>query len=619
MTESLDLYLQTLVSYTTTTNDIFTQYQGIIKLNTTEINYDLYKYNYMKIVDNTKGLLRYCFIDDTIITSINLTEIYYTEDYWSNYSLYMKMKKALLTRCSYSLANDGKIVLPYCKLPIDYMTNSEPQINSLLGNVNEEVYILCQFQPYDTKSSGNVNNRLAKFGLIRTHLYGQSNPRKDTYTLLQAQELISKLIMLQSVIQNYQTPNVPAFKTPVFLPHYDYNSGAYILDNNYEVRYSSQLAQKYYCYCNFGSFYLLPKSIGDSLGILNYQYTTIMTTDGHVNQHGDDVIHMLQFIPNVGSICNFCSFIDNSFINKLTTLISGTLINDFKRTTIGTIGHQIPVNNYFSYDVNAKIHYSLKMFLTIYDIKFILFIENDQYDVTKDFEITIPIDAINGEINAQRKLTRVVSNISDFTNIAMSIGSIVAGGVGANKVIGSYKVGKDIEMTNRQLQYLPVLGRNAAGRFQNTRNITVGSSETMRDKNIEYKELHKGIDTNSIISSSGSIIDSTLSIIKNNAPLYTSNSMSNGDILGVINAYFGGLIEMKINNTLNDDIINRLIEDEGYDTCYYQSENAEDILYQYGYETCAYKFDNVIVYGPFPSSVAEVLKTILLNGVKIHY
>ena len=614
--EKLENYLQTLDNFTTTTNDIFTQYQGIIKLNTTDINYDLYKYNYMKLVDNPKGIIRYCFIDDTIITSINLTEIYYTEDYWSNYSLYMKMKKALLTRCSNSIPNNGRIKLPFCKLPIDYMTNSEPLIKSLTNNVNDEVYILCQFQAYDTKTSGDFNNRIAKFGIVRTDMLGQGiEHRKNTYTLLEAQELISKLIMLQSYVRGTR---YTAFKTPTFIADYDYTSSAYLLNDQNYVAFSGYNDIKYYCYCNFGSFYLLPKQLGNSLGLLNYQYTTIMSTSYNIMDANDDIYKKLKFSTNpntVGSVCAFCSFIDNSIINKLTTITSGILGYDFTRTTIGTIGHQIPVNNYFSSDEKSTIHYSLKMFLTTYDFKILLFIENDQYDVTKDFEITIPIDAINGETNSQRKMSRSISNLADFTNIAMSLGTIIAGGVGANKVIGSYKVGKDIEMSNRQLEYLPLY--NKSGKLRG--NATIGTSESMKDRNIEYKELHKGIDTGSIISSSGSIIDSALSLVKNNAPLYTSNSISNGDILGIINAYFGGLVEMRMQNIINYDIITRIIEDEGYDTCYYQSENAEEILNSNAVPSTAFKFDNVIVYGPFPSSVAEVLKTILLNGVKIHY
>ena len=330
--------------------------------------------------------------------------------------------------------------------------------------------------------------------------------------------------------------------------------------------------QDSYVNYQFDNIYVLPKSFGiESLVVPNQSNALIEININNPTQITQDFNILGYKLQNVDE-----------------QLIGTTIVNagtNFKQISIGTYTNQYPlIINGTSFDIKLKAH------IDSFNFNLFLDYQNQKIDITDNFNIIIPFNSILGEENAQRGMARSLKNINGIYSAIENAFSLGTGG----KLIGS-----GVSTTTS------IVKRNYTR--SNPRKLTLTKKTSTS--------------TSSQGNLGSSFINSITELSEANAPIYSSNKGTFINSQGLLNAY-QGIVIYKINPD-NEAYVNKMIDETGYISYYIGSYDFIRILSS-EIETnhIAYnilKYDFINLYGDFSQNVADTLKEILLDGVKVWY
>lgn len=286
---------------------------------------------------------------------------------------------------------------------------------------------------------------------------------------------------------------------------------------------------------------------------------------------------------------------------EITDFVAGG--NNYKRIGVGTM-----VATYETVENNTSYHYSLLIYSDSVDIKILLNLQGKIIDITDNFIYEVPFSSITGDVTAQRKMARSMETVNGVRQI----------------VSGVTKVGTSIAssiLTAGASEAVATAGKATANRLINSYNYTRRSPEykTAMAKvvNAETRASKAGVEaTGGVMSGVDSIIGGIQGIVQANAPVYMSQKGTFVQGNKGISCQYG--IFEKIPIVENENEVNALVKEIGYQT---NQIVSDDIFHPWEF-TGSYnvlKFGSVNIFGNFPQSICERLKSILLNGVKIWY
>lgn len=262
-------------------------------------------------------------------------------------------------------------------------------------------------------------------------------------------------------------------------------------------------------------------------------------------------------------------------IGKPVVLNSYSISNNFKNIAIGTYTSQ------FDIETNGtQLDVKLYAIADVFSFHFYIGVQNKQIDITEQFTSLIPFNSINGSETAQRQLARNVKNINGALSLA---GAITASATGV--------------LDYQKASALPERGAKQKARKQarltSARSNIIGGIET----------------------TGNALID----LYANNAPVYQSNIGNFAESNGIINAING--ICLFTLNPDNEAQVTAMIDNLGYETNEIVGDVVQSIDYSFAHSNKfnVMQFGFINLYGNFTQSIAEALKTIMTNGVKIWY
>lgn len=268
-------------------------------------------------------------------------------------------------------------------------------------------------------------------------------------------------------------------------------------------------------------------------------------------------------------------------------------INDgdnFKHFKIGTLfqNKDLIVNG-------TSINAILSAFSNNYSFKLLFNCQNEIIDITDSFRLDLPFEVIEGETNAQLKMARNLKNLNSIINLGTSVASLQSGG----KLFGPSSSYRETIRKNRYSRIADKWGR---------RNLTstITRSSTLNNEGNLAEKI------------SSNITD----LVENNAPFYSASKGLKVNEEAFLNAKYGICI-FSINSD-NDAYVTKAIDETGYITYYIgdydfiklsPSAMEELDVKQFNFVKC----DFIDLYGDFSQSIANTLKAILNDGVKIWY
>lgn len=544
----LDKYLADIPSISFDIENVYQENSGSLIFDLDIQNYhtdSIYDYNYMKVATDDTEIIqfkRYCFINSiTIKNTVAIIE--YEEDIWHSYSNgIMGISKAYLSNSRIldykNQTHPYRITLSPYSLPTEYKSND----NAIIKNFINEWTI--------SGNEGNVNI-IVEIQYYKVDQAGEPTERKCGYYLLSR---LNENPSINDVDYLYVLGEI----TTAINNLISKSSTALIIE-------PSQL-QNQYRY-KVGHIYVVPKCFEIYLQRSStFSYTWV-------------------------SIGNFALVGLNIYYDK-RTLVQKTITNDFKNLSIGTFNTRIQL-------VNNGTDAIVKLSLSITHFSFQLFLElnNQIIDITSDFEIEAPIEALDSEKLSLLRLQREQkSQLLDKESayLRMQKGYIPAEQIGnwLHSLAGGLSKNV-IPAISGQL--------SVAGDYVKS----IGSVDLVKSK---YELSEKELERERVL---------------NNAPLYSSNNGVFKNNYNFVNAYYGiFILEIVPDNT---EFVNNSIKEYGYNT--YQFINLlsligfEDAIsirakgYNYNY----IKFANISVYGLFTQEIANKLNDILMSGVKIWY
>lgn len=285
---------------------------------------------------------------------------------------------------------------------------------------------------------------------------------------------------------------------------------------------------------------------------------------------------------------------------EITDFIAGS---NYKRIGVGTM-----TATYETVENNTSYHYSLLLYSDSVDIKILLNLQGKIIDITDNFIYEVPFSAITGDVTAQRKMARSMETVNGIRQI----------------VGGVTKIGTSITssvLTAGASEATVVAGKATANRLINSYNYTRRSPEyksaMAKVVNAETRASQAGVEaTGGVMGGVDSIIGGIQGIVQVNAPVYMSQKGTFVQGNKGISCQYG--IFEKIPIVENETEINALVKEIGFQT---NQIVSNDIFHPWEFTGShnVLKFGSVNIFGNFPQSVCERLKSILLNGVKIWY
>ena len=254
-------------------------------------------------------------------------------------------------------------------------------------------------------------------------------------------------------------------------------------------------------------------------------------------------------------------------------------VDNFKNISVGILSNQVSLDNNGS-DINFKI-------LTggsTYEFSILMLIQNKVVDVTNEFRVEIPFNSITGDVTAQRKIAHYMQIMSGTINTTKGIAQLIAGH-GYEYTAPSFPTEAIVPYGD----YSPQYGGLA------TETYTYPAPK-------EYSSAFGKI--------AGGIVD----IYKAIRPKYltaTSVKANSKAILNCVN--FPLMFQMNADNT---EEVEGTIDNIGYSVDeIFNTEAINTLFVDYN----VVQFDFINLYGDFPQNIANALKSILRNGVKIWY
>ena len=579
---TFEKYLALLNKKSYDVDDVYQEDSGqfIFELSTNDYN-SIYEFNYMKIetLDNdvvNDKFIRFAFIDEIVIKN-EVAILNYSLDYYHsfirsvggiNYSLLkgLRVSNASLINPSYKL------------LPIDYAGNNKLAIYSYGGSsgsehaITDKVSIILELQVYNTEQYGNATKGFVKYAYMSARIGVKSDYSLDENvnfapTFSSATQYLEDII--QSKTQKY------------FLKHKIGSSGF------------TPTSDDWY-YFRIGHVYVLPYNANLEGLFLETQSDTsnVGTIMTDIAFTGYKLGYKINFIRKENS-------------KKLTTLraMTGLPHNLYKAKGLGYYSKIIPIEyNGTSVDITEFCYvdeYSFRTFLNI---------QNKIVETTDCFEYNIPLTQLDGEVLAQQKISRVLEETKSDAE--------------KGQIIRDF-IGTGLDTINNMRQAVGNGGRGLVSIFSNNASeIGRGMqqfSNAMWDMrvNVPYKAL---------ASFQSNISKSKVWAVKRmqiDAPVYNSTVFTSANNIAILNARYD-LCEFYIVAD-NENYVKETINNCGY-TVFEMTNNFAKL----GLDSTTFttltnanynfiQFGNIDIYGSFPSSVAEILNTIFISGIKVWY
>lgn len=523
---------------------------------------EAFEYNYCKI--EAEGIVRYCFITD--IELANSVATYYTEeDIWSNYAYDMQFRYGYLTnalRTRYKkVDNDGNITykdIKYYTLPVGFQSNNLPKYNRVA--TSDGLYnIVLQIQLYNLTTGGEANKRVVRTALLSNVNIDSSGNITISASKYNTEEVNKILSLIQS----------------------DTSSGVITRGNDIKDIFPNDETLHYQI---------------DNITILPYEWglgniiETTSITDLSQKAIGISVFSLITSIMYINFPAIF--YTTGYSYPDLKTIITGELANDFKVISFGTRTGQYEVNMN-----GTSLPYALKISSDDTNFKLLLEFQNKCIDITNDFVFDIPFTALTADTTAQR---RIAKNTAIYNGVANIIGgtaqvALNIGGIAKGNIVST-------EVYNKDIQY-EVSKRGKYNRIGETSEKTKSISP------------QKAGTFGGVIGGVKSIADGIVGIVNANTPQYTTNTGTFVSSEAFLNARFGlCYLSIEPDNAEYVQNMRNLIGYNVFEVIYDDIIFNQDFLFDN-----VLKFETVNIYGSFPLSIKEALKSILINGFRIYY
>lgn len=531
---ALDRYLSGLVKYTIpaeqTTDMIYLTGSGsfTFELSIPTIYNTIYEFNYMKCESDDGKLVRFCFIDNIDIGN-SVAVIYYTEDIWHSYMSTMQIRDSLLVNSR--VLNYVGLDIKWRTLVDEYDSNNQIDLLPLLNlGVNREVYIFAQLQIYQLGTNGEVTSRQPYSVIFDTQQKTEEykiNPIQ-LFGELNAQNFIKELVIKSSSADKQ-----------------------FRLGNSATPDYFFQV---------------------DNFLFINKEYINNISVDS------------TKAIGTVGWGSNEVRVYNTEKVfGNIAAIFSKRIENNYKNMAIGFFS-----KDYEFQSNGTSVPVTINLVCNEFTTNVFLSYQNKVIDITDDFTVEVPIEAITSDVNAQRRMAK-------FMKIATGITDIVTG-ISYGEVANQYKKIKGTHRKIRGEEYKPA-------QLQSIKRGRIASSIS------ELEASNR---------SSISIVNGVLDIATATAPIYSSNKGTFAFSDGVINAQFG--LVLKQITPDNEKYINNIIDNCGYNVReFVNNEILRPVFSDTDKKFNILGFDFVKLYGNFPANIAEALKDILRKGIKIWY
>lgn len=543
-------------------------------------------YNYCKF--EADGIVRYCFITD--IELANTVATYYTEeDIWSNYAGDMQIRRGFLSQ-SRKIKYGEKNIDIY-QLPFDYQSVSKIEYRNA-GLIGGSYSIIMQLQIYQLGSAGNKTKRFTK-------------------TILLAQDSIKRITPVvgsQYYEHDIQELDVSSYNAADLLNKVVLNAGSLevLPPNDWYKWYES----KSNCYYEVNNITIIPNSF--MRNIIDYSKIDRTTDDVTMyfiekyNSSSTDItiadkngIKVSDYPEGTGTWLIAIDFkkalygIDESFVKILQS--SSTNIN-FKTVSFGTRTSQFEV---ICVNENSLLTYNIETYVDDYNFKLFLNFQSKWIEITNDFMLDMPFDTIDGSIQAQRRLNRIMETTNGASQIGGGVAQVISNAQGIN-------ARSRLQTTKKQTTEWEY------GESKRGKKIPLSKTTTVQSKPYKRKQG----DTQGIVGGAIKISSGVLGIFEANSPVYVSNSGTFATSMAFLNAT-EGLVKGVVAPS-NTVYINKMIDEVGY-TVYEFTKDNDFIFNNYFNDYNVLLFTDVILYGKFPGDIKEALEEILLSGFKIWY
>lgn len=273
----------------------------------------------------------------------------------------------------------------------------------------------------------------------------------------------------------------------------------------------------------------------------------------------------------------------NNTINKFKTVYSGVINHDFHNVSFGALSKQIALDNN-----GSNLTYNIVVGGSLHEFQVLISIQNKLVDFTDDFAVELPFNAVTGDVVAQRKIARNTALISGAFNTIQGVSQIASG--------FSY------EFIPAKLSPSTAVGPRMPG-FDYNKYMDTLATEIFNFPTA--KDIQKG---------GSKIVGGLLDIYGAITPKYRSATSVNTSTKGILNCVnFPVLVKMTADNT---EEVEDAIDNIGYSVD--EIFNTEAINSTFD-DWNVVQFDFINLYGDFPQNIANALKAILRNGVKIWY
>lgn len=565
---------------------------------------DAYSYNYCKI--EVEDLTRYCFIND--ITLANTVATYSTsEDIWANYAQSMQLRKSYLSNSrALTYANNKKVKI--AQLPTDYQTVKPLKyyIKTSTGTEIEategEVAIIANLQLYKLGSAGEKTERVCYtilLGALTGNYLGNAFTAKNfVLTPFSKEQAVAILSSIQAYAGNMKVNSysVDVNTASVF------QSAFYEIDNVICVPYNWLENAK-----EWGSV-----KIGNTPGVFtSFEDSDMAITFANEFPVADNASYIWDTTRTVIKYDNtdeknliMCGVnLSKLFPDGIVDLFSGTVTETFETISVGLRNAQFP---FICTKEGKQKDYKVQAHFDRFNYSFYLNFDGQNIDITENLILDIPFDSLTGDVQAQRRLNRIMGTANGVLNIAGGVAQVVGNISGMNA----------IEKASRM---------QTVGKRTTTYDFGTGpkGGKYVKSKTTTYNQKRMPSISQSQGSASGvvggaiNMIRGGLQIIEANAPVYSSNSGTFAKSDGWINGSMG-ICVAKI-EPVNTEFVNECVNEMGYEVFEFTDDINDFVLNQNFDDYNIIKFETVNTYGSFPLAIKYQLDDILLSGFKIWY
>lgn len=282
------------------------------------------------------------------------------------------------------------------------------------------------------------------------------------------------------------------------------------------------------------------------------------------------------------NITEFITDQTDTLIPKFYSAYDGVIPHDFRNVSFGPISKQIQLDNN-----GNDIKYSILIGGTVHEFSIMLAIQNKIVDITNCFEVVLPFNSVTGDVTAQRKIAFNIGLITQAMRVASGVGTIASG-------FSSSFTPAQLASTNSVVPYTGIHGSYD--------NVSL-ATETFNFPT--KRQLQSG---------GQDIVGGVIEIARLLTPKYKSETAVVTHTQGILNCIsFPVLTKMEADNT---EEVEEAIDNIGYSVDEIFGTEAINTSFD---DYNVVQFDFINLYGDFPQNIANALKSILRNGVKIWY